>query len=454
MEPTDMPELHLGDARLNTEVFSVSDTGDLIVTDSGTAHNIPDLVRAYASPLELFLPNLARKRVREVVDTFNAEMKTADYGASFSYHYPMKVNQRKEFVSTVIGAGAQIETSSHNELVLVRRFLDEIPDPKNLRILSNGPKTRAYIERIRTLHDEGFAIMPIIEDESELKALQSYTGPVGIRVDLDLKVDSHWDHTHNRFGFSEVALRELEPIPNLTTLSYHISSQIEALEGFTEPLVRAVALYADLKKKNPLLSTINIGGGAGIPYGQYPAYTTQELIRAVVATCKLEAVRHGVSEPNIICEWGRHVVAPAQVSLFTIIGEKEIVNGSAKKWYVLDGSFIAHLPDTWSIKQRWHITPATHMLDSKSQTVWFAGSSCDSDDEYKPEQELRMPLVPVQEDRPLIVAVYDTGAYQNSLASYHCLLSQPLQIMIDGDTVTVLRGEDTASAIGARFGWN
>ena len=41
------------------------------------------------------------------------------------------------------------------------------------------------------------------------------------------------------------------------------------------------------------------------------------------------------------------------------------------------------LCDTWSVDQKWSIVPVNNKNDDDLGEVWFAGSTCDSDDFYK-----------------------------------------------------------------------
>ena len=68
--------------------------------------------------------------------------------------------------------------------------------------------------------------------------------------------------------------------------------------------------------------------------------------------------------------------------MFSVISEKPVKEGYAKRWYTIDGSFINDLADTWAIHQKWHVIPASGMDTRRVQKVWLAGSSCDSDDKY------------------------------------------------------------------------
>ena len=60
----------------------------------------------------------------------------------------------------------------------------------------------------------------------------------------------------------------------------------------------------------------------------------------------------------------------------------------------------------------------------------------------------------LHEDKNQFVAVMDTGAYQEGLASHHCLLSAPMKIIVQDSTVKIIRKHETPDTIGKLFGWN
>jgi arginine decarboxylase len=111
-------------------------------------------------------------------------------------------------------------------------------------------------------------------------------------------------------------------------------------------------------------------------------YSAKTLIPRIIKTIKEHCDKHGIKHPNIITEWGRYVVAPAQVTIYKVIAEKDVLNKGQNKWYIVDGSFMNDLTDTWALKQKWHVIPVNNMRSSKLAHVWLAGSSCDSDDKY------------------------------------------------------------------------
>jgi arginine decarboxylase len=150
-------------------------------------------------------------------------------------------------------------------------------------------------------------------------------------------------------------------------------------------------------------------------------------------------------------EWGWYIVDPAQITVYKVISEKSIPKANAKAWYIIDGSFMNDLKDTWAVHQKWHTIPANNMHGAL-KTTWLAGSTCDSDDKYTAGGNYIL-LPKLHEGRDQLVAVLDNGAYQDGLASHHCLLSAPMKIIVEGGTVKVARKRETAESIGKLFGW-
>lgn len=443
----------LGIEEYNTQMFDISPDGELMVREGNYQYNVFDIVKKYGTATEIVFPTVIESRVRDLIETFNAYIKVLGYRGKFFYHYAMKVNQNKELVLPAVAEGANLDVASANELYLVKRMIEQDKFNAKIRVICNGPKTPRYIELIEELKGKGLIVVPIIEDYVELEHMAKFKGEVGVRVNLDIKVNSHWDKKFNRYGFTEKELLDLGKIRNLSMLHYHISSQIEKIDGLVKPLRRALELYAKLRVKNPGLDTLDIGGGAGVPYEKKKHfYSAKSLIHALVKAAKHHCDKLGVRHPNLIAEWGRYVAAPAQITIYKILAEKTVANKGNNKWYVIDGSFMNDLIDTWAIHQRWHVIPVNNMATRKLEKVWLAGSSCDSDDKYTAGggYVLLPRLADVDE---LYVAFLDTGAYQDSLASHHCLLSSPAKLIAQNGEIKIARKRESSEEVGKMFGW-
>lgn len=445
----------LGREEFNTQYFSISKDDELVVHEGNYQYNIYDLVQKFGSPLEIAFPFIVEKRYLDLVQTFNFHIKDQGYKGRFFYHYPMKVNQNKEFVLPLISEGANLETSSYNELWLVRKLWEQDQFRSRIRVICNGPKTEKYLGLIQELKEKGLIIIPIIEDQYEFEALRKYKGDVGIRMKMEIKAKSHWNKKNDRYGLAPEEIYELGKIRNLKILHYHLGSQTMSQEGIIEAVRKATGVYSRIKKDNPTLDTLNIGGGMAVPYEKKKHYKTNTVVKRIITTISKVCAKNEVQHPNIICEWGRYMMAPAQITLFKVLCEKPIQNASAKNWYIINGSFITDLIDTWTTHQKWHIVPVNNMRSERLTRVWLAGSSCDSDDRYTAGGSyILLPrLDELENGYSQCIALLDSGAYQDSLASHHCLLSSPAKIIAQNGILTLARRHESPEEIGRLFGW-
>ncbi len=443
----------LGREDLNTGNFDISPDGELVVREGNYQYNIHDIVKKYGTSTKIFFPSIIGNRVRDLIETFNAYIKVLGYRGRFAYHYPMKANQNREFVLPAVAEGANLETSSANELFLVKRMIEQDKFNAKIRVICNGPKTERYIELIEELRGKGYSVMPIVENRAELDRLAKFKGEIGIRVDLGVRTNGHWDKQFSQFGFAEHELLELGKIRNLAVLHYHISSQMQHINDFVQLLKRALELYAKMREKNPGLDTLNIGSGASVPYDKRKRlYSGKSLISQIIRSAKKECDKLGIRHPNLIVEWGQYVMAPSQITIYKVLAEKQAYNKGGNRWYTIDGSFINDLTDTWSIKQKWHVVPVNHLHNRKLTHTWLAGSTCDSDDRYTAGGTY-IPLPRLEDCDELFIALLDTGAYQDTLASHHCLLSAPLKLMANNGEIKVVRKRETPEEVGKQFGW-
>jgi arginine decarboxylase len=376
----------------------------------------------------------------------------------------MKVNQNKEFVLPVLSEGAHLETSSPNELWLVKKMWEQGQFSNTIKVLCNGPKTNQYISLIEELKLKNLDIIPIVENWQELDYLRSFKGDIGIRIEPNVKVSSHWDKQTDQFGLPMEAVKDIGRVRNLKILSYHAGSQITKLEDLISPIRKVMNLYIKLKKDNPQLGAINIGGGFAVPYEKNKKmYSMENTVKKIIRAIKSTADKAHINHPDIIVEWGRYLAAPAQITIYKIIAQKDIIreNGvnnqsGAKKWYFIDGSFQTDLLDTWAIHQKWHIVPVNNMNCDKFMRVWLAGCSCDSDDKYTNGGSYIL-LPRVEENatngQSQYVMVLDTGAYQDAFANHHCLISSPTKIIAQNGVITVARKKESAEEVGKKYGW-
>lgn len=436
----------------NTQFFDVNKDGELTATEGHHVYNLYDIARKYGTPLQIIFPFVIEDRLKDLIGNFQAYIKIYGYKGKFFYHYPMKVNQNKEFILSLLSEGANLEATSANELWIVKKLWEREKFNSRIRVLCNGPKTDQYLDLIEELRGKGMNIVPIIESMEEVERLSKYRGDIGVRVDLSYKADSHWDKKFDRFGLSEKDAFSLSKMKNLKIMHYHMGSQIKTQKSIFEGVKYAFRIYKQLQKTHPNLDTIDIGGGFGVPYEKKKFYNAKVSTSKIIKILKSAADRAGIKHPNLVVEWGQYIVAPAQVTIYKVLNKKVIPKANAKAWYIVDGSFMNDIKDTWAIKQKYHIIPANNMTGSLT-TTWLAGSTCDSDDKYIAGGNYVL-LPKLKEDEDQYVAILDTGAYQDGLASHHCLLSLPIKIVAKDGTIKIIRRRESPDSIGKLFGWS
>ncbi len=442
----------LGIDEFNTQYFGVNKDGELTATEGHHIYNMSDLARKYGTPLQIIFPFIIEDRLKDLIGYFQAYMKIYGYRGKFFYHYPMKVNQNKEFILPLLSEGANLEVTSANELWIVKKLWEGEKFNSKIRVLCNGPKTDQYLDLVEELRAKGMNIVPIIESMEEIERISKYKGDIGVRVDLNIKADTHWDKKFDRFGISEKDVLALGKMKNLKIMHYHMGSQIKTQKSILDGVKHGFSIYRELQKTHPTLDTLDIGGGFGVPYEKKKFYTAKGVSSKIVKTLKNLSDKAGIRHPNLAVEWGQYIVAPAQVTIYKVLSRKIIPKANARAWYIVDGSFMNDLKDTWAIHQKWHTIPANYMHGALER-VWLAGSTCDSDDKYTDGGNyIMLPKLHDHDDQ--LIAILDTGAYQDALASHHCLLSAPAKIIAQDGTIKIARKRETADAIGKLFGWN
>ncbi|MFA5095345.1 MAG: hypothetical protein WC447_01650 [Candidatus Paceibacterota bacterium] len=440
----------LGVEEWNTQFFGMSKDGNLTVTEGNHIYNIHNLAQKYGTPLQVVFPFMLEDRLKDLIGYFQAYMKIYGYKGKFFYHYPMKVNQNKDFILPLLSEGANLEVTSSNELWIVKKLWEGEKFNNKICILCNGPKTEQYLDLIEELRTKGMNIVPIIEGPEEIERLLKYKGDIGVRVDLAIKADTHWDKKFDRFGLSEKELFSLTKMKNLKIMHYHLGSQIKTRKSILEGIKYAFSIYVALQKIHPNLDTLDIGGGFGIPYEKKKFYTAKAVSSKIIKILKNLSDKAGIKHPNLAIEWGQYIVAPAQITIYKIISKKYIEKANARAWYVIDGSFMNDLKDTWAVHQKWHVVPVNNMV-SPLKRVWLAGSTCDSDDKYTAGGDYI--LLPKINGEDQYITIFDTGWCQDGLASHHCLLSLPAKIIAQDGEIKIARKRETAENIGKLFGW-
>ena len=272
----------LGAEEFNTQFLGISKDGELTATEGHHIYNLNDLAHKYGTPLQVIFPFVLEDRLKDLIGYFQAYIKIYNYKGKFSYHYPMKANQNKEFILPLLSEGANLEVTSANELWLVKKLWEGEKFNSKIRVLCNGPKTDQYLDLIEELREKGMNIIPIIESLDETERLSKYKGDVGIRIDLSIRSDTHWDKKFDRFGISEKDALDLSKMKNLKIMHYHMGSQIKTRKSILEGIKHGLGVYKELQKTHPFLDTLDIGGGFGLSHEKKESYTAKVVSSKII----------------------------------------------------------------------------------------------------------------------------------------------------------------------------
>ncbi|MCI0337965.1 MAG: biosynthetic arginine decarboxylase [Acidobacteria bacterium] len=301
-------------------------------------------------PILLRFPQIFASQVRKMNQSFRAAMKEFEYKGEHLAVFPMKVNQRRQVIEAYLEEAKKynygLEAGSKPELYAAIA-LDQAPDSL---LVCNGFKDDNFIDLAFVGAQAGKNVVIVIEKLNELgkvidRAIASGVRPmIGVRVRLYTRGSGRWEKSggeQSKFGLttSEVLqaikmLADAGMIDLLRVLHFHIGSQITQIKRVKAGVKEAARVYAKIRKMGIDVDHLNVGGGAGVDYDGSKTsfessanYTMQEFANDVIYTIKSVCEEENVSEPNVITESGRILVAYHGMLITDIIDEIETVQG-------------------------------------------------------------------------------------------------------------------------------
>lgn len=301
----------------------------------------------------------------------------------------------------------------------------------------------------------------VVDNAGELRRLESAAQRAGRAVDVLLRVtpgvaaDTHsyvrTGQLDSKFGIpiaggeALAAARRTARSPWLRLRGYHchIGSQITELAPYDEAVDLMVRFVAEAQRETGVpAQELNMGGGLGIRYFDEdgvpgPAAFVGRIAARVLARVKAEQV----PAPDLVLEPGRSIVGPAGTTLYTIGFVKRIPG--VRTYVMIDGG-MGDNPRVALYRTRHRAVIANKMNDSPGEEpVSVAGKYCETGDVLIEEL-----FVPEPEPGD-VLAVFDTGAYNYSMASNYNRLPRPAAVLVNGDRHELLvRRETYADIVG------
>lgn len=320
--------------------FAVNEQGHVVVRPNHNVNTEIDLfavvkelaARDVGFPVTLRFPDVIKTRIRQLRVAFFEAMEETNYAGGYVGVYPVKVNQIREVLDSVVGedgAGFGLECGSKAELIATLPYL---AISEHL-LICNGYKSVEMIALMLGFQRMGKNVVPVVETESEFEAIlaeaeASDTSPrFGIRVRLSATGAGQWSDSsgdNSKFGISMPDLlshvQKLEDAnlyDALTLLHFHLGSQIDDMQALKMAVKEISRIYVSLHRRGHHISYLDVGGGLGVNYDSNPLgggkggvnYSIQEYANAIVYAVKEVCDAENVPVPTLVTENGRAIVA-------------------------------------------------------------------------------------------------------------------------------------------------
>ena len=345
--------------------------------------------------------------------------------------YSVKANSNLGVIATLADLGSGADVVSEGELR--RALLSGIPAEKI--VFSGVGKTEAEMTYALNADIAQFNVESRAELEqlSEVATKQGKTARISLRVNPDIDAGTHekisTGKAENKFGIAwdeaEASYAKAATLPGLEIvgIDIHIGSQITELTPFRNAFTRVANLLEKLTDAGHNITTLDLGGGLGIPYGpeDAPPPSPEDYANLIDEI-------FGDSGCRIFLEPGRLIAGNAGILVTSVIRTKK---GEAKNFIIVDAAMTELMRPT--LYGAYHdIQPV--ITNGNVQDVWdVVGPVCETGDFLGSERSLPEP------QKGDLLAIFTCGAYGASLgSSYNTRLSAP-EVLVDNEKFEIIR---------------
>ena len=349
--------------------------------------------------------------------------------------YSVKANSNLAVLGVLGKAGAGADIVSGGELFRALRA----GIPTDRIIFSGVGKTP---DEMRAALEVGILLFNV-ESLSELRALDAVARELGVKAPVALRVNPDVNpQTHayiatglrtSKFGIPyDQALEAYEEAAGLKGVEVvgadmHIGSQLTKAAPFADAVARIASLVKTLRERAIEIRLVDVGGGLGIRYRAETPPTHQEY-----ATVLLPALRElGVT---VLLEPGRSIVGNAGLLLTRVLYRKDT---GEKKFVIIDAAMNDLIrPPLYDAYHE--IRPVNEArLGGPVETVDVVGPVCESGDFVAKDREL------AQAQEGDLLAIMSAGAYGFAMSSNYNTRPRAVEVLVDGDSYTIVRRRET-----------
>lgn len=250
-------------------------------------------------------------------------------------------------------------------------------------------------------------------------------------------------HLDSKFGFDLTQIDEaIELIQNeyknlkLHGLHAHIGSQIFETSIYPDEIEIMAGEISRIEKKFGIkLNEINIGGGLGVKYTEKDVPpSTYDIAELIINKLNEVVEKYNIEAPTVFLEPGRSIISTSGVTLYTIGSSKQVPHGT--KYVAIDGG-MADNPRPSMYQAEYAAEVANKKDTNETQKVTIAGRFCESGDILIKDIELP------ELNEGDILCVYNTGAYNYSMASNYNRVQKPAMVLVNDSNSDIIIKRET-----------
>ncbi len=297
----------------------------------------------------------------------------------------------------------------------------------------------------------------VVDNQQELKMIAEMAAKKNLQARILLRVVpgiTGKTHKHIQTGQEQskfgIALGQLSEVLKFISeqksilflgLHAHIGSHIHDLEPFKQTAEILAKSYESIKGEFGIEPTeLNLGGGLGIAYTESDApLAISTWSCSVAASVSAEFSKRHLSLPTLLLEPGRAIVGTAGITLYRVGFDKWTTEGT--HYVAVDGG-MADNPRPITYQAKYTAKLANRMGAQKTdQAVTIVGKYCEQGDIIIKDSL----IAPENGD---LIAVFDTGAYNSSMASNYNRTGRPACVLVaQGKAEIIIERENNADLI-------
>ncbi len=382
--------------------------------------SIENIAKKYDTPIYCY----SFERLKKNISNFKKNFKSFTPLICFS----IKSNSNLSLIKEIKKFGLGADVVSIGELMLA---LKAGIDPKKIVFSGVGKRTN----EINYAIDKKILLINA-ESKSEIKEIERISKLKKKRINIGIRLNPNTDaktlnqistgKKENKFGVNEKTFIDIvnycknSKNLNLNCISVHIGSQILDHKPF-EKMLKVIKKIID--KVDHKFEFIDLGGGMGISYHQKDQKLNYSKYNLAI---KKFLKKH---RSKIIFEPGRSIIGNAGILISKII---YIKNNGKKVFIILDAGMNDLLrPALYGANHK--ILPSVKTKKKSKKIYEFVGPICESTDRFMTVKNFQL----LKEKD--VVVITDVGAYGMSLSSNYNIRLKPIEILIKGSKIRVIK---------------